>query len=77
MILGKDYVDAYLIRETHKARLMEFRHSEERIWVPKSVTEDLVLGETPPELEGKLPGTPALIKVADWFVRKNRSAFSQ
>jgi len=71
---GREYTDGYVIRQTDKARLIEIRATEERLWVPRSVTDDIVTQPAADDIKDKLPGLPCVFRVAGWFRRKNHEA---
>jgi hypothetical protein len=55
---------AILIRETELARL--FRIADQELWVPKSVTKDVV--KFKPDAQGE---RECLVEIADWWCEKN------
>jgi hypothetical protein len=70
-----DYIEAYLINQTDKARLLQIEATGEQIWVPMSLIDYFKVDPVPEHLAGKIPGSPVLMKVASWFIRKNPKAF--
>jgi hypothetical protein len=65
-------VECYVLHETDKARRIELRETGKQTWVPKSVTKYIQINPIPDEMIGRIPGKPTLIKVEDWFYRKNK-----
>ena len=70
-----DRTEAYLIHDSGKARLFVIKDTGEKVWVPHSVTDEIV---TRPALqEADMPGIPATIKVKSWFRQKEAEAFGE
>ena len=66
-----DYIECFLLYETTEVRRVELRETGESTWIPKSVCKYAKIDPIPEGMEGKIPGKPTLLKVAEWFMRKN------
>jgi len=69
-----EYIEGFFIKETEKARLVQIGTNVAKpgpqVWVPKSQTDYFRTDPIPDHLIGKIPGKPAMFKVAPWLKQK-------